>query len=112
MIGYLDTIDSDSDYIPEGDTDDTSEEEQKDVLHATPPAAHPVSDSEEDGMDGEDYREVCHLSNVSLFLSNPENSLDLSICLLMILLQLLTFHLFFTDLILTLMVTESNGCMQ
>jgi hypothetical protein len=41
MIEYLDTIDSDSDYIPEGDTDDTSEE-QKDVPHATPPGAHHV----------------------------------------------------------------------
>jgi hypothetical protein len=42
MIEYLDTVDSDSDYIPEGDTVDTSEEEQKDVPHATPPGAHRV----------------------------------------------------------------------
>jgi hypothetical protein len=73
---------------------------------------HTVSDSEEDDMDDEDYREVCYLSIVSLFLSNSENCLDLNICLPMILLQLLTFQLFFTDLILTIMVTESNRCMQ
>jgi hypothetical protein len=73
---------------------------------------HTMSDSEEDDIDDEDYKEVCYLSNVSLFLSNSENWLDLSICLPMILLQLLTFQLFFTDLILTIVVTESNRCMQ
>jgi hypothetical protein len=58
----------------------------------TPPAAHPVSDSEEDEdyMDDEDYREICRLSNLSLFLSNSKNCLDLSICLLLFLLLLLT----------------------
>jgi hypothetical protein len=39
MLEYLDTTDSDSDFIPEGDTDDTSEEVEED---ATPSAAHPV----------------------------------------------------------------------
>jgi hypothetical protein len=56
MLEYLDTTDSDSDFIPEGDTDDTSEEE--DDPHATPPDAHPVSDSEEDDMDDVHYREI------------------------------------------------------
>jgi hypothetical protein len=55
MLEYLDTTDSDSNFIPESDTDDTSEE---DVPHATPPAAHPVSDGEDDDMDDEDYREI------------------------------------------------------
>jgi hypothetical protein len=45
MLEYLDTTDSDSDFIPEGDTDYTSEED--DDPHATPPDAHPVSDSED-----------------------------------------------------------------
>jgi hypothetical protein len=40
MLEYLDTIDIDSDCILEGDTVDTSEEE--DAPHATTPAAHPV----------------------------------------------------------------------
>jgi hypothetical protein len=43
MLEYLDTIDSDSDFFLESDTYDTSEEEEED---ATPPTAHPVSDSE------------------------------------------------------------------
>jgi hypothetical protein len=47
--------DSDSDFIPESDTDDTSEE---DAPHATSQAAHPVFDSEEDAMNDEDYREI------------------------------------------------------
>jgi hypothetical protein len=33
----------------------------------------------------------CHLSNLLLFLSDSKNCLDLSICLLLILLRLLTF---------------------
>lgn len=57
ILEYLDTIDSDtSDFIPESETDVSSEED--DVPHATPPAAHPVSDSEEDDMADEDYREI------------------------------------------------------
>jgi hypothetical protein len=51
---------------------------------------------------------VCHLSNLSLFLSNSKNCLDLSICLLL----LLTTISFFTDLILTLIVSESNRYVQ
>jgi hypothetical protein len=53
MLEHLDTTDSDSDFIPESDTDDTSEEED-----GTLPAVHPVPDSEEDDMDDEDYREI------------------------------------------------------
>jgi hypothetical protein len=68
-LGYSDTTDSDNDFIPESDTDDTSEEE--DAPHAMPPAAHPVSDSEEDDMDDDDYREI--MSNLSLFFSNYKN---------------------------------------
>jgi hypothetical protein len=59
MLEYLDIIESDSEFIPESDTDDTSEEE--DAPHATLIAAHPVSDSEEDNMDDEDYREILSL---------------------------------------------------
>jgi hypothetical protein len=51
MLEYLDKIDSDSDFISESDTDDASED-------ATPPVAHPVSDSEEDDMDDKDYKEI------------------------------------------------------
>jgi hypothetical protein len=51
MLEYLDTIASDGDFIPESDTDDTSEED------ATPPAADTMSDSEKDDMDNADYRE-------------------------------------------------------
>jgi hypothetical protein len=76
MLEYLDTTDGDSDFILESDTDDTSE----DAPRATQPAAHPVSD-----MDDEDYSKFYHLSNVSLFLSNSKNRLDLSICLLLML---------------------------
>jgi hypothetical protein len=50
----------------------------------------------------------CHMSSLSLFLSNSKNCLDLSICLLLILFPMAYFCLFFTDLILALMVTESN----
>jgi hypothetical protein len=53
----------------------------------------------------------CHLSSLSLYLSNSKNCLDLSICLLLILF-IAYFHLFFTDLIFTLMVTESNRYAQ
>jgi hypothetical protein len=65
MLEYLDTTDSDSDFIPKGDTDDTCEED--DAPHAAPPTAHPVSESEEDNMDDEDYREIL----------SPEQSLPL-----------------------------------
>jgi hypothetical protein len=99
MLECLDTTDSDSDFILESDTDDTSEEDT--------PHAHPVSNIEEDDMDDEDYRETL----------SPEQPLPLP------------FHfqelfgpkhvplpdsppIFFTDLILTLMVTESNRYVQ
>jgi hypothetical protein len=49
-LEYLDTNENES------DTDDTSEEE--DVPHVTSPAAQPVSDSEDDNMDDENYREI------------------------------------------------------
>jgi hypothetical protein len=53
MLELLDTIDSDGDFILESDTDTTSEDD--DAPHATPQAAHPVSDSEDNDMDDEDY---------------------------------------------------------
>jgi hypothetical protein len=84
LLEYLDTADSDSDFTVESDTDDTSE----DAPHATSPAAHPLSDSEEDDMDDENYMEIWHLNKISLFLSKSKNCLDLSICLLILLLLL------------------------
>jgi hypothetical protein len=89
MLEYLDTIDTDSGFIPESDADDTSEEDE-DAPHATSPAAHPVYDSEKDDMDDEDYREILSPEQPLPFLSNSKNCLDLSICLLLILLLLLT----------------------
>jgi hypothetical protein len=56
MLEYLDTTDNDSDFTPKSDIDDASEEEH--APHATPPAAHPVSNSEEDDTDDEDHREI------------------------------------------------------
>jgi hypothetical protein len=50
----------------------------------------------------------CHPSNLSLFLSNSKNWLDLSIMPPPESPPIACFHLFFTDLILTLMVTESS----
>jgi hypothetical protein len=51
-----------------------------------------VSDSEENNMDDDDHREI-------LWTEQPLSLPDSSIAY---------FHLVFTDLILTLMVTESN----
>jgi hypothetical protein len=105
-LEYLDTTDSDSDFILEGDTDDTCEKD--DVPHVAPPTAHSVSDTEKDNMDYEDYREIL----------SPEQPLPLPFQL-----QELSgpkhmpppdsppvayFHLFFTELSLTLMATKSN----
>jgi hypothetical protein len=106
MLEYLDTLDSDNDFILESDTDDTSEED--DTPHATPPAAHPMSDSEEDDVDDEDYRKILPpeqpLPLPFQFQELPEpkhmpppDSPPVAY-----------FHLFFTDLIITFMVTESN----
>jgi hypothetical protein len=43
--------------IPESDTDGTSDEDE-DAPHTTPPVALPVSGSEEDDMDDDDYMEI------------------------------------------------------
>jgi hypothetical protein len=106
MFEYLDIIYSESHFNLESDTEDTSEKEA--APHATPPAAHPVSDSEEDDMDDENYRGIL----------SPEQPLPLPFQL-----QELSgpkhmplpdsppiayFHLLFTDWIITLKVTESN----
>jgi hypothetical protein len=110
MLEYLYTIESDSDFILESDADDTSEED--DAPHATPPAAHPMSDSEENDMDDEDYNEILSLDQPfplpSQFqelpgprhMPTPDSPPSAY------------FHFFFTDLILTLMVTESNRYAQ
>jgi hypothetical protein len=82
MLKYLNTADSNSDFISESDIVDTSEE---DAPHAKPQAAHPVSKSEEDDTDDETTGKFCHLSSLSLFLSNSKNCLDLSIFLLLLL---------------------------
>jgi hypothetical protein len=88
MLEYLDTSDSDSDFILESVTDDTSEED--DAPHATPLAAHPMSNSEEDDMGDEDYREIL-LPEQPLPLPFQVR-LDLSMCVfLVLLLLLLTF---------------------
>jgi hypothetical protein len=109
ILEYLDTIDSNSDFVLESDTDDTSGGGREgaaaaDDPHATPQAAHPVSDSEEDDMDDEDYREILSpkqplpLPFQFQKLSGPKHMPP----------PIAYFHLFFTDLILTLIVSESN----
>jgi hypothetical protein len=110
MLEYFDRVDCDNDFSPESDIDDTSEEEQ-DAPNVTSPAAHPVSDSEEDNMDDGDYREI--LSPVQFLplsfqfqeLSGPKHMPPPDS-------PVAYFRLFFTDLILTLMVTESNRYAQ
>jgi hypothetical protein len=99
MLEYLDTVDSDSDFILGSDTDDTSEEEGgKEDPYATPPPSHPVSDSEEDEMDDEDYKEILSLEQLLPFpfqfqelfgpkhMGPPDSP------------PIAYFHLFFTDL--------------
>jgi hypothetical protein len=108
VLEYLDSVDSDSDFILESDTDGTREEEEDAALTT----AHPVSDSEEDGMDEEDYREVLlpeqplplpfEFQELSGHKHMPPCDSSPIAC----------FHLFLTDLILTLMVTESNRYAQ
>jgi hypothetical protein len=111
MLEYLDTIDRDSDFILESDTDDTSEEEEEDVPHAKSPAAHPLSDSEEDDMDADDYREILSpeqplpLPFQFQELSGPKHMPPPDS-------PIAYFHLFFIYLILTLMVTESKRYVQ
>jgi hypothetical protein len=84
MLEYLHT--SDSDLIPESDTDDTREDDDEDV---TPPAACCLTVKRMIWM-MKTTGKVCHLGNLSLFLSNSRNCLDLSICLLLNLLLWLT----------------------
>jgi hypothetical protein len=55
MLEYLDTTDSDSDFIPESDTGGGGgDKDDDDAPHATLPAAH----SEEYDMDDKDYSEI------------------------------------------------------
>jgi hypothetical protein len=110
MLEYSDTIHSDSDFILEGDTNNICEDD--DAPHEASPTTHPVSDSEEDNMDDDDYRQIL----------SPEQPLPLPFQFQELLgpkhmpplesPPITYFHLFFTDLILTLMVTECNRCAQ
>jgi hypothetical protein len=113
MLEYLDTFDSDSDFILESDIDDTSkEEEEENATHAIPQAAYSVFDSEEDDMDDDDYREI--LSPEQPFplpfqfqeLSGPKHMPPSDSP------PIPYFDLFFTDLIHTLMLRESNRYAQ
>nr|CAD7412207.1 unnamed protein product [Timema poppensis] len=65
ILDYLDTIDSDSDFVYESDSDITSDDDN--VPDLRNPAVHNQSDSDENGMDDEDYREIL----------SPEQSLPL-----------------------------------
>lgn len=84
----------------------------EDAPCTTPPAAHSVFESEKDDMDNEDYREI--LSPEQPFplpfqfqeLSGPKHVPPPDSP------TIAYFHLFFTDLILTLMMTESNRYAQ
>jgi hypothetical protein len=107
MFEYLDIIYSESHFNLESDTDDTSEKGEA-APHATPPAAHPVSDSEDDDMDDENYTGILsseqplQLPFQFLELPGPKHmSLPDSP-------PIAYFHLFFTDWIITLKVTEST----
>nr|CAD7572321.1 unnamed protein product [Timema californicum] len=53
---YLDTIDSDSDFVYESDSDITSDDDN--VPDLRNPAVHNMCDSDENDMDDEDYREI------------------------------------------------------
>jgi hypothetical protein len=103
MLEYLDTVASDSDFILESDTDDMSE----DAPCATPPAACHDSDSEEGDVD-DDYGEILSREQPLPLpfqfqeLSGPKHMPPPDSP------SVAYFHPFFTDLILTLMVTECN----
>jgi hypothetical protein len=102
LLEYLDTTDSDSHFILESYTNDTTE----DAPHATSPAAHTVSDSEENDKDDEDYMEILSPEQPLPFpfqfreLSEPKQMPPLESP------PIAYFHLFFTDLILILMVRD------
>jgi hypothetical protein len=101
MLEYLDTTNSDS------DTDDTRE----DASHTTP-AAHTVSDSEEEDMDDEDCREILSSEQPLPFpfqfqeLSGPKHIHPPDSP------PIAYVHLFFTDLIPTFTVRESKRYAQ
>nr|CAD7260670.1 unnamed protein product [Timema shepardi] len=110
ILDYLDTIDSDSDFVYESDSDITSDDDN--VPDLGNPAVHNLSDSDENGMDDEDYREIL----------SPEQPLPLPFPFQELTgpkhmpppdsLPIAYFFLFFTDFILSLMVTESNRYAQ
>nr|CAD7397962.1 unnamed protein product [Timema cristinae] len=56
ILDYLDTIDSDSDSVYESDSDITSDDDN--VPDLRNPAVLNMSDSDENDMDDEDYREI------------------------------------------------------
>jgi hypothetical protein len=79
MFEYLDTPDIDIDFILESDTDSTSEEGE-DAAHATPQLLTLCLTVKRMTWMMKTTGKFCHLSNLSLFLSNSKNCLYLSIC--------------------------------
>jgi hypothetical protein len=84
MLEYLDTIDSDSDFNLESDTDDTSEAEEAHVPH--PQLLILCLTLKRMTWTMKTTGKLCHLSNLSLFLYISKNCLDLSMCVFLILL--------------------------
>jgi hypothetical protein len=118
MLEYLDTTESDSGFIPESDTDDISgggddeeEEEEKKMPLMPHPQLLTLCLTVKRIMDDEDYREIL----------SPEQNLPLPFQFQQLpgpkhmpapdSPPIAYFHLF-TDLILTLLVTESNRYAQ
>nr|CAD7262352.1 unnamed protein product [Timema shepardi] len=73
ILDYLDTIDSDSNFVNESDSDITSDDDNLPDLRN--PVVHSMSDSDENGMDDEDYREILHrdLKPENLLLDEKNN---------------------------------------
>jgi hypothetical protein len=87
MLEYLETINSDSDFILESDTDDTSEEEE-DAPHTKSQLLALCLTVKRMAWMMKNTGKLCHVSNFFVFLSNSKNCLDLSIWLLILLLLL------------------------
>nr|CAD7443389.1 unnamed protein product [Timema bartmani] len=100
----------DSDFVYESESDITSDDDN--VPDLRNPAVHNMSDSDENGMDDEDYREILSpeqplpLHFPFQELSGPKHMPHHDS------LPIAYFFLFFNDFILSLMVTESNRYAQ